>query len=379
MRRIAITAANPSVATLTSHGFVDGQQITLTGGTYSVGGVSNSGARVCVVRNTTTNTFELFDADGTTSLNVTAQSGNPTAAHTTVVLSNVQGTFSAGETVTGDSSNATGSIQANSIGFKGATSFDFEQTKQVGMAGSPTYTADTVLNITQGSNVELTGNVTVANSSATVRGKGTKFTTELKVDDSITFTNDAGATVTGIVRNIISQTELTLTANVGGSDVTTGGIPTRRRAKLQNPEQNISIFKLPNTTVSTLKTASNGGQEDTNFNVRRQFVKTLTSNGDETFTAGSDETFVSHAADDYTVTIMDTGSGGTGAVGDSLNTSGSNHEGGSIITLGGSPAGKTLTLDFGANFAGHKVKLTATLSRSVAGSKSKSLLTALNN
>ena len=32
---------------------------------------------------------------------------------------------------------------------------------------------------------------------------------------------------------------------------------------------------------------------DTNFNVRRQFVKTLTSNGDETFTAEPDETFVS--------------------------------------------------------------------------------------
>ena len=370
---IAITAANPSVATLSNHGFVDGQQITLTGGTYSVGGASNSGARVCVVRNTTANTFNLFDADGTTSLNVTAQSGNPTAAHTTVVLSNVQGSFSAGETVTGDISNATGSIQADSIGFKGATSFDFEQTKQVGMAGSPTYTADTVLNATQGSNVEMTGNVTVANSNATVRGKGTKFTTELKVDDSITFTNDAGASVTGIVRNIISQTELTLTANVGGSDVTTGGIPTRRRAKLQNPEQNISIFKLPNTTVSTLKTLSNGGAVDTNFTVRRQFVKTLTSNGDETFTAGSNETFVSHANDDFTVSIMTTGSGGTGAVGDSLSTSGNNHEGGAIITLGGSPAGKTLTLDFGANFAGHKVKLTATLSRSVAGSKTKTL------
>ena len=107
---IAITAANLSVATLASHGFVDGQQITLTGGTYDVDSVTNSGARVCVVRNTTTNTFELFDSDGLTSLNVTAQSGNPTAAHTTVVLSNVQGTFSAGETVTGDTSNASGTI-----------------------------------------------------------------------------------------------------------------------------------------------------------------------------------------------------------------------------------------------------------------------------
>ena len=156
--------------------------------------------------------------------------------------------------------------------------------------------------------------------SSDLRGKGTKFTTELKVDDSISFTNDAGGTVTGTVRNIISQTELTLTAAVGGSDVTTGGIATRRRAKLQNPEQNISIFKLPNTTVSTLKTDANSGATDTNFNVRRQFVKTLTSNGDETFTAGTNETFVSQADDDFTVTIMSTGSGGTGSVGDSLNT-----------------------------------------------------------
>ena len=370
---IAITAANPSVATLSSHGFVDGQQITLTGGTYSVASVSNSGTRVCVVRNTTTNTFQLFDSDGTTSLNVTAQSGNPTAAHTTVVVSNVQGTFTAGETVTGSASNSNGVVQADTIGFKGVTSFDFEQTKQIGMAGSPTYTADAVLDSTNGANTDLTGNVTVANSNATVRGKGTKFTTELKVDDSISFTNDAGVTVTGTVRNIISQTELTLTANVGGSDVTTGGIATRRRAKLQNPEQNISIFKLPNTTISTLKTTANSGATDTNFNVRRQFVATLSSNGDATITAGTNETFVSHANDDFAVSVMTTGSGGTGAVGDSLNTSGNNHEGSSIFTLGGSPTGKTLTLDFGANFAGHKVKITATVSRSVAGSKTKSL------
>ena len=99
---IAITVANPSVATLSSHGFVDGQQITLSGGTYDVDSVTNSGDRVVTVRNTTANTFELFTAGGITGLNVTAQSGNPTAKHTTIVLSNVQGTFSAGETVTGD-------------------------------------------------------------------------------------------------------------------------------------------------------------------------------------------------------------------------------------------------------------------------------------
>ena len=70
--------------------------------------------------------------------------------------------------------------------------------------------------------VKLTGNIDRINSSSTVRGKGTLFTTELKVDDSITFTNDVGSSVTGIVRNIISQTEITLVSGfVGGSDVTT--------------------------------------------------------------------------------------------------------------------------------------------------------------
>ena len=195
------------------------------------------------------------------------------------------------------------------------------------MAGSPTYTADTRLDSTYGANTELTGNITVANSNSTVRGKGTLFTTELKVDDSITFTNDAGSSVTGIVRNIISQTELTLVSAVGSSDVTTAGVATRQRAKLQNPEQNISIFKLPYTTVATLKTDANSGATDTNFNVRRQFVSTLSSNGDATITAGTNETFVSQADDDFSVSIMTTGSGGTGSVGDVLNTSGNNHEG----------------------------------------------------
>ena len=43
---------------------------------------------------------------------------------------------------------------------------------------------------------------------------------------------------------------------------------------------------------------------------------------------------------------MSTGSGGTGAVGDVLNLSGTNFEGDTIFNLTGS-TGKTLNLDFG--------------------------------
>ena len=100
------------------------------------------------------------------------------------------------------------------------------------MAGSPTYTADADLTSTYGDNTTITGNVSVANSDATVLGKGTNFTTDLKIGDSISFTNDAGSTVTGTVKYIVSQTELELTSAVGGSDVTTASVLTRRRAKV---------------------------------------------------------------------------------------------------------------------------------------------------
>ena len=356
------------VFTKTAHGFRDGQQVTLSGGTMQVNSTAYT-AGVYTVRNTTANTFELFD--GSDPLIVTSFSSSPTFAHTTLVLGNVEGTFSAGEVVTGQTSNATATIQADTFGFKGVKTKEFNEVKQIGMAGSPTYTSDADLTSSLGANETITGNVSVANTSNVLRGKGTNFTTELRIGDSITFSNDAGSTITKLVKNIISQNELTLDSAVGSSDVSTAAVLTRRRTKLQSPEDNVSIFKLPYKTIKSLKTATNSSITDTNFNVRRHFTATLSSNGDATITAGTNETFASLASDDFTVSIMTTGSGGTGSAGDVLNLSGSNHEGDTIFNLTGSPTGKTLTLDFGANFQGHKIKILATVQRSVAGSKTK--------
>ena len=369
----SISVASPGVVTLNDHGINDGQQVYLTGGTWQIDSAATNDATVYTARNVTTNTFELYASDGTTAVNVTSFSAAPTLEHTTIVVSNVEGTFSAGEVITGQTSNASLTLQSNALGFNAVRTRDITAVKQIGMAGSPTYTADVDLTSTYGDNTTITGNISVANSDATILGKGTNFTTDLKIGDSISFTNDAGNTVTGTVKYIVSQNELELTANVGGSDVTTASVLTRRRAKLQNPENNISIFNLPHVTVKTLKTTANGGATDTNFNVRRHFTATLSSNGDATITAGTNETFASNASDDFTVSIMTTGAGGTGAVGDVLNLEGNNHEGDSIFTLGGSPNGKTLTLDFGADFQGHKIKIYATVQRTVAGSKTKTL------
>ena len=370
-----ISTASPGVVAFASPpGLVDGQQIKFSAINAQNNSVSITTNDVFTVRNVSgSNTFELFEADGVTATNITSFTSAGNVTHGVVVLSNVKGSFAINETITGQTSNNSATIQPDRLGLKGVSTRDITAVKQIGMAGSPTYTADTDLTSTYGTNTEIQGNISIANSSNNLLGKGTNFTTDLKNGDSITFTNDAGGTVTAIIKNIVSQTQATLTGNVGGSDVTTASVLTRRRGKLNNPENNLLVFKLPYDTVKTLKTTTNSGQTDTNFSVRRQFTQTLSSNGDATISAGTNETFGSLANNDYAVSIMTTGSGGTGALGDTLNLTGSNHEGDTIFNLTGSPTGKTLNLDFGANFAGHKVKILATVSRTIADSKTKTL------
>ena len=364
-----LTVASPGVATVSAgHNFVEGQQVTVAG-TFSQDSVVQS-STVYTVRNPDATTFELYSTDGTTAVNITAFT-SATAAHGVAIVSDVTGTFVPGETITGGTSSNTAVIQANAVGFKGVTAFDFPQVKQLGMAGSPTYTADTALDATTGVNNTLTGTITVASGSPAVSGFNTSFTSELVIGDSISFKNDSGNTETKIVEAIISDTSLTLSTNAAADNTKT--IVTRRRSTIQSPEKNVSVFQLPYETIKTLKTTANSGITDTNFKVRRHFVGTLSSNGDVTITAGTNETFAALLEKDFSTSIMTTGSGGTGAVGDVLSLTGNNHEGDPIFVLGGSPTGKTLQLDFGANYQGHKVKILATVSRAVAGSKSKTL------
>ena len=230
------------------------------------------------------------------------------------------------------------------------------------------FTADTSLDSTSGDNAILSGSISVSGNAVT--GFNTRFTDELKIGDSVSFTNDAGTTETKLVEVIINNNSLLFTATSGASTKT---IATRRRAKLNDSNKNTSIFKLPYKTIKTLKTTANSGLTDTNFAVRRHFTGDLSSNGDISITAGTNETFTSLLDRDFTVSIMTTGSGGTGAVGDVLDLNGNNHEGDTIFTLGGSPTGKTLTLDFGVRYYGHTVKILASINRSVASSKTKTL------
>ena len=110
------------------------------------------------------------------------------------------------------------------------------------------------------------------------------FTEQLKPGDQVAFTNDAGTEVTRIVKFIDSNNSLTFTSALGSSDVTTNSPVTRQRGKLNEPEKNISIYKLPFVGIKTLKTTDNGLVTDTNFKIRRNFTGTLSSNGDISIT-----------------------------------------------------------------------------------------------
>ena len=351
----------------------------------------------------------MKSVDGTS---FSAYTSGGTAKHTTIVLNDVQGEFVGGETITAPTNSRTGTVQFDSIGCKGFEQKDFNQTKGISMAGSPVYTVNTSLDATFGDNETLTGLVTTVDPDVSpgsiimdgsdvsngtdsgdsiiledatetgdlvnaiglenpqdqgdvLVGSGTKFLTELKIGDQINFVDDGGSSVTRIVQNIESNTRLQTVRDLGTATATSRQL-VRQRAKLQNPEKNTAIFKLPYDVVKTLLTADNSELSDTSFKIRRQFVTTLSSSGTATLTAGTNEVFTAFTENDYSVSIMTTGSGSTGVAGDiiSLSTSGD-------FSLGGSLTGKTLTIDLGSGYNGHKIKVIVSISASVVGAKTK--------
>ena len=371
------TAANPVVITMAADlDIKNGDAVTITGVTTQTELNGNVYYVKQQIGGTAKQDFELYNADGT-SVDGSGHTGAGTGgaiATSKVVLSDVQGEFVAGETITGGTSSNTAVVKADVFGNKAFTSFGSSDVKEITMAGTPTYTAQADLSSAYAENVQLSGTISISASSQAVTGFSTKFNTELKVGDSIQFADTSGTIITKQVLEITSSSAIVLDTAISSTAVS-NSIIIRRRAKLQGADKNISIFSLPYDTIKTLKTTANSGISDTSYTVRKTFVGTLTSTGDITINSGTGETFVAQSESNYSVTIMTAGgSSSAGAVGNKLSTTGNNHEGTSAFTLGGSPVGSSLTLDFGANNQGHKVKIIATLDKTSQGEKSKTLV-----
>ena len=466
-----VTIAEPPVVTCSGgHSFTEGQQITIA----SVAGMTDINANH-TVKNTTDTTFELFapstitnpaPAPRNTLLSAARTSGG-TAVHTVIILNNVKGDFRAGETITAPTNSRTGTVQFDAFGCFGFIQKEFNQTKGISMAGSPTYTANPSLSGIYGDNKILTGSISsvkvdetpgaiqledgtlrvidtirpypihvgepvwwrnfggrdgsswaatqesinrspraiegfnlfsnVQNSIITedsqeigrgasfvtaiglespaaqadkIFGSGTRFLTELKIGDQITFEDNSNNTIVKIIQSIASNTEME-TVSILGSSTASKVAFKRQRTKTQFAENDVAIFKLPYDVIGTLLTQDNDGISDTSFKIRRQFVGTVSS-GTIALTAGTNEVFSAHSEIDALASVMTKGGSATaGEVGDVISLSGNNHEDSSIFSLGGSPTGKTLTVNLGSNFNGSKIKIITTMSTSVAGAKAK--------
>ena len=73
------------VFTKSAHGLKDGQQVNVSGGTMSIASTAYTPG-IYTIRNSTTNTFELFSSDGLTPQVVTAFSSSPTFTHNYCVI-----------------------------------------------------------------------------------------------------------------------------------------------------------------------------------------------------------------------------------------------------------------------------------------------------
>ena len=93
-------------------------------------------------------------------------------------------------------------------------------------------------------------------------------------------------------------------------------------AKLKDAEKNIVLFKPSKKVIKTFLTATNSGASDTSFTIRRQFIGTTDASGVVSFTAGTGETFNGFTEADYTLSVLDIGSGGTHADGDIVSVDG---------------------------------------------------------
>ena len=298
------------------------------------------------------------------------------AVNNLIQLITVSGNFNVGEnlisssqTVSNQPNQLIEDASGNNLTVAAITSRNFDDVKSVFM-NSPNTTADFTGDLVLSSTLTLGGNVSMNGSNATVTGFNTTFTLDLKVGDFVTVpgAGAGGADLTARVNAIASNTSLTLASN-SATAVTSVQI-IRLRNSLRDQERNVLLRKLRKNTIKTLKTDDNSGASQTTMTFRQQFVVTTTSSGEINLTAGSNETFNASSNTDYIVTILTAGSaiGGsstTAAAGDTINLS-------STTTTGFAISSNSLTITNAAVLGnGAKVKVTATITRTLSVEKTK--------
>ena len=207
-----------------------------------------------------------------------------TAANaTTLLLIDVEGTFSTADTIRLEQAT-TGGKAVSAV--RSYSSDDVRQVYQASIdTNAAVFAADTV---TTDNQFVLSGSVVGSASASTQTGVNTKFTQELKEGDIIVAPNGTSHIVSSVTSDTSIETDSG--ANVNGKYI-------RQRARLQEQEKTVAIASTPKNFVASLTPNT--------LQIRKQKTVTLSS-GTGSLTGVADETLFSDPTsetDNYIVTI----------------------------------------------------------------------------
>lgn len=137
-------------------------------------------------------------------------------------------------------------------------------------------------------NTLLTGTISVTSGASAVTGVGTRFTSQLRVGDYISF----GAQI-GRVNNITNDLALVLGANA--LTTVSGANFFIQSVSINDQELNTSIFPMPAPNIETIDPTG----VNTSYSVRRAEANVTLSGGQLQVIANSNETFSSFSTDNY--------------------------------------------------------------------------------
>jgi len=169
--------------------------------------------------------------------------------------------------------------------------------------------------------VVLTGSVIKTNNSNNIIGAGTDFVNQVRISDYITID-----TQTFKVDNVISA--VSITANSNASSTTIGTFAYLNRVVYRDTEHLSNLFEMPYNVIKEVDPTN----LETSYTVKRSYSRTLSANT-VTITAGTDETFATISSPNFIIVVKNGSANGT-----YLNAT-------SLITRGGSPTGKTITIN----------------------------------
>ena len=149
-----------------------------------------------------------------------------------------------------------------------------------------------------------TGTISANSANANVLGIGTKFTTELAVGQTISYTV-ASVVYTAIIANITTDTTLTLTANAPITATTVN----YSRVSVSIYGSEFGLFSpIPNASVRKIRDLDNESISNTSYYTRQKFIGTVSAGSITINTSVIGETFGSPSQPDAFI-VVDTTTG----------------------------------------------------------------------